>query len=335
MALSKKIGGITMKIFISHSTKDWDIVARLSSFLESLSDNIEVFCSSDSGAIPTGNDFIQTITTELETCDAFLPLISDHYFKSKFCMIELGFAYSQLHKLDNEERQRYIYPFCIPPLGSNALQGTPLGNIEAAQIDSVEGFRSILENTQDFQSGRNRRIHSFVESIRSLLLARKDFFADASIDVFCSDNVDFKDKYDYVSFSRMESETTFNFNLDPYECGGARPNFVSLVYGFIDQIDLAQVLAVNENSSVDFEIRSFTNSLSKIDVEFKFSDNNRILKVLHLPIHYGRNSFSVPLAEMRSNALKQVSEICFVIHPGDTVENEGMIKISNLRTSMG
>lgn len=324
-----------MKIFISHSTKDRDIVARLSSFLESLSDNIEVFCSSDSGAILTGNDFIQAITTELETCDAFLPLISDHYFKSKFCMIELGFAYSLLHKLDNKKRQRYIYPFSIPPLGPDALQGTPLGNIEVAQIDSVEGFRSILENNQDFQSGRNKRIHSFVEGIRVLLLARKDFFADAGVDVFCSDNVDFKDKYDFVSFSQMGAEITFNFNLDPYEQGEVRPNFVSLAYSFIDQIDFAQVLALNENTSVDFEIQSFTNSLSKIDIEFKFSDNNRILKVFHFPVHYGRNNFSAPLAEMRSNALKKISEICFVIHPGDTVENEGMIKISNLRVSMG
>ncbi len=323
-----------MKIFISHSTKDRDIVARLSSFLESLSDNIEVFCSSDSGAIPTGNDFIQTITTELETGDAFLPLISDHYFKSKFCMIELGFAYSKLHELDSKERPKYIYPFCIPPLGSNALQGTPLGNIETAQIDDANGFRSILENNQDFQSGRNKRIHSFVEGIRALLLARKDFFAEANVDVFCSENVDFKDKYDFVSFSRMESETTFNFNLDPYETGGARPNFISLVYSFIDQIDFAQVLSLNENSSIEFEIQSFTNSLSKIDVEFKFSDNNRILKTFHFPVHYGRNKFSVALAEMRSNALKQISEICFVIHPGDTVENEGMIKINNLRTSL-
>ena len=319
----------------SHSTKDRDIVARLSGFLESLSDSIEVFCSSDSGAIPTGNDFIQTITTELESCDAFLPLISEYYFKSKFCMIELGFAYSQLHKLNSMERQRYIYPFCIPPLGTNALQGTPLGNIEAAQIDSVEGFRSILENIQDFQSGRNKRIRSFVEAIRPLLLVRNNIFAEANVVVCCSNNVDFKDEHDFVSFSRMESDTTFNFNLDPYERGGARPNFVSLVYSFVDQFDLAQFLSLNENSSVDFEIHSFTNSLSKIDVELKFSNNNRPLKTFCFPIHYGMNSFSVPLAEMRSNALKQISEICFVIHPGYTVENEGMIKISNLRISMG
>lgn len=324
-----------MKIFVSHSTKDRDVVAKLSSFLESLSDDIEVFCSSDSGAIPTGSDFIRAITTELETCDAFLPLISDNYFKSKFCMIELGFAYSQLHKLDCEGKQRYIYPFCIPPLGPNALQGTPLGNIETAQIDSVEGFRSILENNQDFQSGRNKRIHSFVESIRAVLLLRKDFFANANVDVFCSDNVAFKDKYDFVSFSRMGSETTFNFNLDPYEMGGDRPNFVSLVYSFIDQMDFSQFLSFNENSSIEFEIQSFTNSLSKIDVEFKFTDSNRILKVFHFPIHNGKNSFSVPLIEMHSNALKQISEICFVIHPGDAVENEGMVKINNLRITMG
>ena len=131
----------------------------------------------------------------------------------------------------------------------------------------------------------------------------------------------------------MESETTFNFNLDPYETGGVLPNFVSLVYKFVDLADFRQFLALNENSCISFEIVSFTNSLSKIDMEFKFSDNNQNLKAYHLPVHYGENHFSVPLIDMQSEALSNISEICFVIHPGYTVENEGMIKICNMRVS--
>ena len=322
-----------MQIFISHSTKDREIARKFSSFLESLSTEIEVFCSSDSGAIPVGKDFIQTIVAQLRKCDAFLPLISENYFHSKFCMIELGFAYSQLQSLNDEKRQQYIYPFCIPPLGGTALSGTPLGNIEAVRIDDVEGYRVILENIQDFRTGQNKRIREFANDMRRFLLIHTNLFAKANINVFCADNVTIPDRRDYVSYSLLGTETTFNFNLDPYETGGERPNFISLVYGFVDKVDFKQFLALNENSCIAFEIDSFTNSLSKIDVEFKFSDNNRILKVFQFPIRYGKNNFTVPLIELQSEALKEISEICFVIHPCDTVENEGMIKVCNIRVS--
>lgn len=320
-----------MKIFISHSTKDREIALKLSSFLESLSNDIEVFCSSDSGAIPVGKNFVQTITAELRECDTFLPLISENYFSSKFCMIELGFAYSQLQCYNDKTKQQYICPFCLPPLSVNALSGTPLGNIEAARIDDAEGYRAILEDIQGFQTGQNKRIREFIKDIRTHLLLRTDLFAKADIDIFCADNVVIRSKRDFASYSIMGGEVTFNFNLDPYERGGERPNFISLVYRFVDKVDFEQLLSLNENCCLAFEIESFTNSLSKIDLEFKFSDNNRILKTYHFPVRYGENRFAVSLVDMRSDALKHISEICFVIHPGDTVENEGMIKICNMR----
>ena len=255
-----------MQIFISHSVKDRDVAIQLSSFLESLSNDIEVFCSSDSGAIPVGNDFIQTITTQLTKCDAFLPLLSENYFHSKFCMIELGFAYSQLQSLNDEEKQQYIYPLCIPPLHTSALSGTPLGNIEAASVDDMEAYRIILANIQDFRAGQNKRIREFIMNLHRLLLMRSDIFSKAKVIACCSSNTMMKDEKDFSSYSLMESETTFNFNLDPYETGGVLPNFVSLVYKFVDLADFRQFLALNENSCISFEIVSFTNSLSKIDM---------------------------------------------------------------------
>jgi len=159
-----------MQIFISHSVRDQEIAINLSSFLESLSSDIEVFCSSDSGAIPVGNDFIQAIVTQLRKCDAFLPLISGNYFNSKFCMIELGFAYSQLQIRNDEKKQQYIYPLYIPPLRTNALSGTPLGNIEAASIYDMKIYRIILENIQDFHSEQNKRIREFTMNLHRCLL---------------------------------------------------------------------------------------------------------------------------------------------------------------------
>lgn len=75
---------------------------------------------------------------------------------------------------------------------------------------------------------------------------------------------------------------------------------------------------------------SFTNSLKRIYIEFKYSDNNRILETFEFAVSYGENAFCIPLEKMRSKALENISEICFVIHPDDIVEDEGMYKISGI-----
>lgn len=54
-----------MKIFISHSSKDKILANTLSSFLESIDNCIEVFCSSQIGSIKVGQDFVHVITKEL------------------------------------------------------------------------------------------------------------------------------------------------------------------------------------------------------------------------------------------------------------------------------
>ena len=50
-----------MRIFISHATKNKEVVLKFAEFLESVSSEIEVFCSSENGSIKVGKDFIKTI----------------------------------------------------------------------------------------------------------------------------------------------------------------------------------------------------------------------------------------------------------------------------------
>ena len=88
-----------MRIFISHATKNREVVLKFAEFLEAVSSNIEVFCSSESGSIKIGKNFIEIIFSELSNSDLFIPIISKEYYKSKFCMIELGVAYSYLYFL--------------------------------------------------------------------------------------------------------------------------------------------------------------------------------------------------------------------------------------------
>lgn len=56
-----------MKIFISHASKNKEIVLKFASFLESIGTEMEVFCTSEKGSIAAGENFIETIAKELNT----------------------------------------------------------------------------------------------------------------------------------------------------------------------------------------------------------------------------------------------------------------------------
>ena len=65
-----------MRIFISHATKNKEVVLKFAEFLESVSSEIEVFCSSENGSIKVGKDFIKTIFEELNS-SVIIPGISE------------------------------------------------------------------------------------------------------------------------------------------------------------------------------------------------------------------------------------------------------------------
>ena len=163
-----------MKIFISHSSKDSDIAKTLATFLESVDCTIEVFCSSQSGSIKVGQDFIDVITKELIGCTTFIPLLSKNYYTSKFCMIELGFAYAILSKKQQNELN-YIFPISVPPIKkSEALKDTPLERIQVGHINDINDIRSYINNIFEREnfligSGLNKRVHSFIVDINKIL----------------------------------------------------------------------------------------------------------------------------------------------------------------------
>ena len=135
-----------MRIFISHSIKSEKIVLKFAEFLESINSEIEVFCSSEKGSIGTGKNFVKTIFDELDACDLFIPVLSREYYESKFCMIELGVAYSYLIKKYESNGEDYIFPYALYPVTkSQALAGTPMMNIQVGEINDKEDIRSLLE----------------------------------------------------------------------------------------------------------------------------------------------------------------------------------------------
>ena len=169
-----------MRIFISHSIKNEKIVLKFAEFLESINSEIEVFCSSEKGSIGTGKNFVKTIFDELDACDLFIPVLSREYYESKFCMIELGVAYSYLIKKYESNGEDYIFPYALYPITkSQALAGTPMMNIQVGEINDKEDIRSLLEYIDlerkiHVGAGANRKLHALITEIDQILLKNQN-----------------------------------------------------------------------------------------------------------------------------------------------------------------
>lgn len=327
-----------MRVFVSHSSKNGDIALRFTKFLESISSEIEVFCSSEKNSIKVGADFVDTIFNELNNSEVFIPIISKEYYESKFCMIELGVAYSYFCERYKVNGENYIFPFSLYPVQKGyALSGTPLVNIQTGDIADEEDLHGFLEYLSEekgvaIKSATNRMIHTFINDVDKVSLEKQNILEVAKVNTFFDDSIDFYHTEDIANCGVSDDVIVVNYNMNPYEKEDVkRPNFISLVLTYVDKLDLGRYLELNLDAEFKFIVTSFTNSLKRIFIEFKYSEANRVLETFEFPIVYGENRLQIPLEKMKSKALGNISEICFVIHPDDVVEDEGMYKIGEIK----
>lgn len=329
-----------MKIFLSHSSKNEKYALKFKKFLETLSFDIEVFCSSEKGSISIGSDFHQTIFKELQTSDIFIALLSKEYFESKYSMIELGVAFCNFQDRTNGQSGDYIFPFVLPPLSKRtALGGTPLANLQVAEINEkndIFNFSNGLRNRFNINTASysNSKLNSFCTEIDQLLVEEQNIL-ELSKTISCCDMSNVNDTLredDIIRHSFIDNGISVSYNLNPKELNNIkRPTFISLVMKYIDGIDIMRYLVYNSDASMSFILNNFTNSLTRIFVEFK--TYNTKIKTFEIPLKEGDNKISLPLSDMQSKALSEISEICFVVHPTDVVEDEGTYKISNITIS--
>lgn len=148
----------------------------MQNFLETISSDIEVFCTSERGSVKVGKNFIETIFDELSQSDLFIPIISQEYYESKFCMMELGVAYSYLYEKYQKKGEDYIFPFSLYPIRKGqALSGTPIANIQVGEINDEKDIRSFLDCLMNDKrihigTGVNRKLHSFKYDLDQILL---------------------------------------------------------------------------------------------------------------------------------------------------------------------
>lgn len=85
------------KVFISHSSKDKEVVTSFVQVLEVIGIKPEnIFCTSLEGyGTGLGNNFIEEIETRLDENVLVFFMLSDNFYKSPMCLIEMGAAWAK------------------------------------------------------------------------------------------------------------------------------------------------------------------------------------------------------------------------------------------------
>lgn len=159
---------VQKKIFISHATKDKEIIEELIDLLESIGINsTQIFCSSFEGyGIPLGDNFLEKIKQELSSEVLVLFVLTNKFYESKVCLCEMGAAWAL---------SKGHIPIVVPPLSYSDIQGViPL--TQGLLVDDVSKLNSLKEKLEkDFglqpinSNSWERKRDKFIRNINSLI----------------------------------------------------------------------------------------------------------------------------------------------------------------------
>lgn len=320
-----------MKIFISHSSKDKELVLMFVDLLVQgfHIDYDEIFCTSMDNALRVGEDFIKSIKENLHDSEIVLFLITQNYIDSKFCIMEMGAAWAFK---DN------IFPIIVPPLDYSILNDTPLKIVQSIILSDAEDLfkklyeyklveKQIIPRLNFMQEhGLFDKIKQFTEDVKVYVSKNYGFnFKDANI-ICVAQNGD----PDAIKLELNGNFYQIDCNFKANEFYPIPSNFISCVYQFVPHKDWSNI---TPNSIFCCKCKSIDESIQKITIEFKCGDNlfkfyeqtflvNSDYTEINIPISYGI---------MPQKHLKDISEICFVIRPNFVKNFIGKIEIGELK----
>lgn len=139
------------KIFISHSTKDVELINEFLDFLETAMgiDREDVYCTSVNGTISTGQKFIDNIESNIKNAQIVMFMITPQYLKSKFCLAEMGAAW-----VLNQE----IYPLIFNPLSFDVLEDTPLKGVQAKMLGNKQDILSMYDELKNKKIAKDKPV---------------------------------------------------------------------------------------------------------------------------------------------------------------------------------
>ncbi|WP_298419774.1 TIR domain-containing protein [uncultured Kordia sp.] len=149
------------KIFISHDDKDKQVVESFIQLLQGIGINPEnIFCSSLEGyGTPLGNNTDEDIKTRLTDDVLVLFMISNHFYNSNECMIQMGAAWA----LTKDQ-----ISVAIPPFKLEEMKGV-FQKFQAIRIDQEKQL-DLLKETLEHKFGLKTQKHLHWEPKRNMIL---------------------------------------------------------------------------------------------------------------------------------------------------------------------
>ena len=157
------------KIFISHSSEDKSIVKAFIDKILLLGCGLkpdDIFCTLDSTAIRTGDDFLEKIILNMEGSDYIFLFISEDYKSSEVCGNELGASWAY--------RDKRVLPFVLPNVQFSQMGFLNISKQGARLLDRAKLDELYEEICQRYSlaidwKNFNKRKDDFVSTVNSLI----------------------------------------------------------------------------------------------------------------------------------------------------------------------
>ncbi len=149
------------KIFISHSHEDAEIVHTFVQLLQHIGiDSEAIFCTSLQGyGTLLGHDFMRKIKEELNDEVLVLFMLSDHFYASPMCVMEMGAAWVQT---------KDHISVAIPPFNLGKIKGV-FQHFQGIQIDNEKNI-DLLKETLETKFDIKQKRHLVWTPMRDVLL---------------------------------------------------------------------------------------------------------------------------------------------------------------------
>ncbi|MFA8299724.1 MAG: toll/interleukin-1 receptor domain-containing protein [Hyphomicrobiales bacterium] len=132
------------KIFISHSSKDKDIVKYIIKLLRAM--NVrpnQIFCTSFDGyGIELGEDYLKRLKTELNDEILVLFILSENFYKSEISLCEMGATWVKTNQ---------HIPILIPPFDFKDMKGV-IPTTQGMKIDDGRKVNSLKSKIKKYLS---------------------------------------------------------------------------------------------------------------------------------------------------------------------------------------
>ena len=211
------------------------------------------------------------------------------------------------------------------------MLGTPLSNLQTESLNdkiAVHNFiKSLVKNGFLSESQiTNEDIIDFTSRINKIIMETGNILGNAIVLPICSDT----SNPNAIMYNNDNTKHVVNFKLiaNPQV---ERPDFISLVFKFPGTFNFHEFMLSNAEINFTCTINNYTDSLTNIDIEFKYHETHQMLKSHKIKLNPGVNNVIIPINGMNIEGLKQISEICFVAWRRYFNEDEGSFVIEDIQ----